>query len=115
MKNAFLALICLLCTFSVASAQQKQEEVKIKTSAVCKMCKATIERQLAFTKGVQNSNLDVASKVVTVAYNPKKTNVEAIKKAINESGYDADEMPADVKAYNKLEDCCKKDQATHED
>lgn len=98
-----------------ASAQKAKEEVKIKTSAICKMCKATIERQLAFTKGVESANLDVASKVVTVTYNPKKTSLEKIKKSITESGYDADELPAEAKAYDKLEDCCKKDQAPHHD
>ncbi|MES2734277.1 MAG: heavy metal-associated domain-containing protein [Bacteroidota bacterium] len=112
-QQAILALV-MVCTIAFsASAQKKQEEVKIKTSAICKMCKATIERQLAFTKGVEKADLDVATKVVTVAYNPKKTTVEKIKKAINESGYDADESPADPKAYNKLEECCKKDQAMH--
>jgi periplasmic mercuric ion binding protein len=118
MKTIQIGLIALLMVLGVnftASAQKAKEEVKIKTSAVCKMCKATIERQLAFTKGVESANLDVSSKVVTVAYNPKKTSLEKIKKAINESGYDADEMPADAKAYDRLEDCCKKDQAPHHD
>lgn len=113
-KNALFAFVLMLFVATAASAQKKQEEVKIKTSAICKMCKATIERQLAFTKGVESSDLDVSSKVVTVTYNPKKTDIAAIKKAINESGYDADESPAEPKAYNKLESCCKKDQATHE-
>jgi mercuric ion binding protein len=113
-KNALFAFVLTLVIATAASAQKKQEEVKLKTSAICKMCKATIERQLAFTKGVENSDLDVSSKVVTVTYNPKKTDVASIKKAINESGYDADEMPADPKAYNKLESCCKKDHAKAE-
>jgi len=118
MKTIQIGLIALLMVLGVnftASAQKTKEEVKIKTSSICKMCKATIERQLAFTKGVESANLDVPSKVVTVAYNPKKTSLEKIKKAINESGYDADEMPADAKAYDRLEDCCKKDQAPHHD
>ena len=106
----------MVCAVSfTAFAQKAREEVKIKTSAICKMCKATIERQLAFTKGVERANLDVPSKVVTITYNPKKTSLEKIKKAISESGYDADELPAEAKAYDKLEDCCKKDQAPHHD
>jgi len=47
------------------------------------------------------------SKVATVAYNPKKTNVEKIKKAIAKVGYDADELAATTKGYNKLPACCK--------
>ncbi|MBC7923706.1 MAG: heavy-metal-associated domain-containing protein [Ferruginibacter sp.] len=112
-SSVFVVLLVSITAFG-ASAQREPGEVKIKTSAVCKMCKATIERQLAFTKGVSVSTLDVPSKVVTVVYNPKKTDVAKIKRAINESGYDADGLPADAKAYNRLEPCCKKDQPTHE-
>jgi hypothetical protein len=50
-----------------------------------------------------------------VSYNPQKTDPGKIKKAINESGYDADKLPAHQKAYDKLEDCCKKDKPVHED
>ncbi len=72
-QQGFIALIMVFAFSFSASAQKAKEEVKIKTSAICKMCKATIERRLAFTKGVESANLDVPTKVVTVAYNPKKT------------------------------------------
>ncbi|MDQ3190894.1 MAG: cation transporter, partial [Bacteroidota bacterium] len=65
-------------------------------------------------KGVKNSNVNVAEQTVTVEFDPRKTSVEKIKKAITESGYDADEMIADPKAYEKLDACCKKDNAIHD-
>lgn len=88
----------------------KPQTVKIKTSAICEMCKERIEKKLAFTKGVTDVNLDVDSKdkVVTVIFNPKKTSVEKIKKAIAEIGYDADEVVAEMAGYDKLPGCCKK-------
>ena len=58
------------------------------------MCKATIEKKLAFTKGVIESNLNLEDKVVMVVYNPRKTNVQSIKESISEAGYDADEVMA---------------------
>ncbi len=88
-------------------------QVKIQTSALCETCKKTIEQGLAFEKGVKMSDLDLKTKIVTVTYNPKKTNPEKIKQAISNIGYDADEIKANPKAYNKLEKCCKKEEAPH--
>lgn len=115
MKKITLILALLMGSISFSFAQDsKIEEVKIKTSSVCKMCKNTIEKALSFEKGIKTSNLDVPSQIVTVSYNPKKTDINKIKKAINESGYDADQLPANQKAYNNLEDCCKKHNPVHE-
>ena len=113
MKNAILTLTLLISLVIGYGSGPKLETVKIKTSAVCEMCKATIEKKLAFTKGVTESNLNVEDKVVTVIYNPKKTDVQSIKKSISEAGYDADEVMADEKGYSKLSDCCKKDAKPH--
>jgi copper chaperone CopZ len=111
---AIIALFFAAITYSFGQSGN-EAKVLIKTSAVCKMCKATIEKYLAYEKGVKVSDLDVPSKVVTVVYNPKKTDISKIKKAINKSGYDADELPADAKAYDALEACCKKDAPSHVD
>lgn len=115
MKKTLLMLAFGLFTANLATAQSKDAQVKIKTSAVCGMCKKTIEKYLAYEKGVQSSDLDVKSKTVTVTYNPKKTDVAKIKKAINKSGYDADETTADAKSYDQLEECCKKTAPPHTD
>ena len=57
--------------------------------------------------------LDEQSKQVTVRYNLAKTTTEAIRTAISKLGYDADDVKADPKAYEKLPACCKKDQPPH--
>jgi copper chaperone CopZ len=89
------------------------KEIKIKTSAICEMCKARIERNLGLSKGVKESNLDLSNKVVTVKYNPNKTTPEAIKATIINTGYDADEVTANQKAHDKLPSCCRKTAAAH--
>jgi copper chaperone CopZ len=85
--------------------------IKLKTSAVCEMCKETMEKAMAYEKGVKNSDLHVDSKVLTVTYDPRKTNSIKIKQAVAKSGYDADDLPADARAYERLHSCCKKDSA----
>jgi periplasmic mercuric ion binding protein len=96
-------------TLSFAQDGTKGQEVKIKTSAVCGMCKATLEKGLAYEKGVEKATLDVDSKILTVRFNGQKTSADKLKKAVNELGYDADSSPATTRAYERLDECCKKD------
>ncbi|MVN78061.1 MerP protein [Hymenobacter sp. HMF4947] len=99
---------------SLAATKAKGTElVQFKTSAVCDMCKARIEKSLAYEKGVQAANLDVPSKVLTVTYRPDKTTPTALRTAVLKTGYDADDLTADAKAYDRLPDCCKKTAAAH--
>jgi cation transport ATPase len=86
----------------------KQAELKVKTSAQCGQCKDRLERAMAFEKGIVSSTLNLDDKVFTVVYKPSKTTPELIRKAISKTGYDADDVAADAKAYNKLPSCCKK-------
>ena len=91
-----------------SSAIASTDTLKIKTSAQCEDCKERIENKLSFTKGVKSAKLDLTTKEVTVVYDSKKTNPELIKTAITKVGYDADTVPAEKKAYDKLPKCCKK-------
>ena len=111
MKTIFLSLILLLAGFQIQAQKpakkKKTEEITIHTSSTCGECKEIIESTLSKTKGVKKSNLDLATKDVTVVYSPKKTNPTAIKKVIVFAGYDADELKADQEAYDNLPKCCK--------
>ena len=100
----FTALLVL----SLMAAGPKSETIRIKTSSQCDMCKERIEEVLAFERGVKSSELDLETQVVTVTYKAGKTTPEKIRKAISKVGYDADDVPADEKAYKKLPACCKK-------
>ena len=91
----------------------KNLEIKIKTSAVCGMCKDKIEQGLAYEKGIKDVNLNVETKIATVKYNPEKITPDQIRKAISKLGYNADEVLADKTAYDKLPKCCKKDTSKH--
>jgi periplasmic mercuric ion binding protein len=102
--------VLLMSSFSMA---EKNAEVKIKTSAVCGMCKDRIEQGLAFEKGIKDVSLDVETKIATIKYNPAKTNPDEIRTLISKLGYDADSIPANKEAYEKLPKCCKKDAPDH--
>ena len=108
MKNLTIIIVTVLMT-NAAFAQKGVETVKIQTSAVCEMCKETIETQLAFTKGVTAAELDLETFVVAVSYRTKKTTIEELRKSINAVGYDSDESKPSKEHYEKLHHCCRKD------
>jgi mercuric ion binding protein len=118
MKNILgIVMIGFLMSFGAEAQSFASAEnvVKIKTSAICKMCKKRIERDLSLTKGVEKAELNLDNKVVTVAFNSEKTNAEEIKRAISKIGYDADNVVADQKSHDRLPDCCQKTAAAHVD
>ncbi|MEO8148526.1 MAG: heavy metal-associated domain-containing protein [Bacteroidia bacterium] len=86
-----------------------KDTLVVMASIICETCKKTIEEGLRFEKGIKLATVNVEAKTVTVIYNTDKTNPGEIRKAISKLGYDADDVPADKKSYDKLEKCCKKD------
>lgn len=114
MKNIRISIIVLLAfLFSALEGIAQVDTVKIATSSLCGTCKKKIEHDLSFEKGVKKSEVDIDTKVVTVIYDSKKTNPDKIRMAITKSGYDADSLKADPKAFNRLPDCCKDPDAHH--
>ena len=90
------------------SQEKKTAELKVKTSAICSQCKDRIEQGMAYEKGIRDINLDVSTKIATISYNPSRTSPNEIRLEISKLGYDADSIPADTTAYEKLPPCCKK-------
>ena len=106
--------IIILTIFAVntqnVSAQKsnKTATITIKTSGQCEMCKERNEKAMAYEKGITHSNFDVETKELTVKYKVAKTTPQNIRIAVTKVGYDADDLKADLKAYNLLPTCCQK-------
>ncbi len=109
MKEIKMLTIIMLICFSAQAGGNKTDTVYIKTSAICTECKERIEGALAYEKGVISADLTVSTAMVKVVYKVEKTNPEEIRKAIAEIGYDADNVKANSKSYDKLPKCCKKE------
>jgi copper chaperone CopZ len=92
-----------------ASAQQKKPlTVKIQTpTAQCEECKKRIEEYLKYEEGVTKVVVYPKSKYTSVTFLADRTNIENIKAAIANTGYDADDVKADEDAYKKLPKTCK--------
>ena len=103
-----LAMIASFTLTSVHAQSAKTDVIKIKVSSQCNECKETIEKALAFEKGITKSNVDLETNTVEVTYKTNKTTPDNIRKAISDAGYDADDVAANPKSYENLSDCCKK-------
>ena len=117
MKTKLIAIIIVCVSISLnvnAQKEQKEKEskvqtIEIQTSAQCEMCKETLEGGIAFVKGVKSVNLDMETKKLTVKYKTGKTDPDKIRKEVSDLGYDADDVTANIKVYEKLPVCCKKE------
>ena len=109
MKTFILGII-VLTTFSISSfAQQKAiQKAVIKTPGVqCEDCKTRIENHLAHEDGIASVKADYRKHTVTVAWITDRTNIENIKTALANMGYDADDVTADPDAYKRLPVTCQ--------
>lgn len=106
MKKLISLIIATL--FSIAGVHAQVIASKIKTSGQCEHCKETIEKNIRFEKGIKKVVFDEKTQIVTVKFDESKTTLKNIQIAISKLGYDADSIPADPKAYENLNACCKK-------
>ena len=96
-------------TFTTRAQQKKPVTVKINTpSAKCEQCKKRIEDFLKYEEGVTKVVVDYRRGVTTVTYVKDRTNIENIKTAIANVGYDADDVTANEDSYKRLPKECKK-------
>jgi copper chaperone CopZ len=108
-KNQLLVLLFLILTISVKAQQKKPVTIKIQTpGALCVECKNRIEEFMKYEDGVTKVVVYPSSKYTNVSYLIDRTNIENIKTAIANIGYDADEVLANPDAYKELPKTCKK-------
>ncbi|MEP7146594.1 MAG: heavy-metal-associated domain-containing protein [bacterium] len=88
------------------STQDKIIEVQLPTIQ-CGTCKKNIENAVKQIDGVNTVNVVLKDKIAKVEYDNSKTDLSKIEGAIIAAGYQANNKPADKKAYDKLEACCK--------
>lgn len=113
MRIVRLVMVLMLGCFGMtAMAQAKKGTLvtaKISTPTVrCEQCKNRIERYLSGEEGVQSSKVDFKKGQTTVKFYSDRTNIENVKTAIANAGYDADNVTANEESYKKLPTCCKK-------
>lgn len=106
-----VALVAVIGMNANAQSTAKNSSTKTETIKVlgnCSMCKDRIEKA-AKVDGVEKASWDAKTDLLTVSYNPSKTNPDALAKKVASVGHDAGKYKADDKVYNGLPGCCKYD------
>lgn len=76
----------------------------------CGMCEKTIEKA-ALGAGAATATWDVDVDQLTVTFDPAKTSLDAIQKAVALAGYDNAGYKAPDSMYNNLHGCCQYDRS----
>ena len=71
------------------------------------MCVANIENALNGVDGILKYKVELETDQVKIKYNADMISLKGIEQLISKAGYQANNLPADVDAYNKLAMCCK--------
>lgn len=108
MKKA-LFIVFLFVAFQSFAQYKKPVVALIKTpQAQCAECKTKIENFMKYEEGVAKVVVDIKKKITTVTFLSDRTNIENIKTAIANLGFDADDVTANEEQYKRLPLCCKK-------
>ena len=104
-------LVCLflLVGFGWQTASAQQKKAVINTPGLhCDGCKDRIESFLGRMYGVTSVKAEVKKKTVTVTWLADRTDIEQIKTAIANRGYDADDVEAEETMVRRLPPACRK-------
>lgn len=87
--SALLAAPVLSEASSVMEAAPKNETktVVFKVGLHCQNCVKKVKENISFEKGVKALDVNLEKKLVTVTYDPSKTDEATLKKAIEKLGY----------------------------
>ena len=110
MKRIFFAAVTtFVFVFTCYSQTKPVLTATIKTpNALCENCKTRIENYLKRYDGIVEVTVYYRRGETKVKYITDRINIEEIKAAIANCGYDADDVPASEDAYNRLPKTCKK-------
>jgi len=108
-----IVLLIGIGTLTAAQNDSKKSAQKTETFKVlgeCGMCKSRIEKA-AKAEGATSAEWVEKTKMLTVTYDPAKTNTDALSKKLAAVGHDTEKYKATDEAYSKLPGCCHYERA----
>ena len=103
MKKILAIVCCMFFAISMTSAQEKEKNNKKQTTKFlvenmdCDNCVKSIEKNIAFEKGVTDLKCDLNTKIVEVTYNSDKNTDENLVAAFKKIKKDAVVVKEDKK------------------
>lgn len=108
MKTMNFILAGLILCLSHAGVYAEKKEAKPKTKTVvynatlgCESCKAKVEKNIPYEKGVKDLKVDLKAQTVTVTFREDKNTAEKIQKAIEKLNIPVSGMTEQEKSDKK--------------
>ena len=110
MKSLKLSFIAIIGLALSSSAQIKvSDKAVIKTPTIAsEQCQQTVELFLRREYGISSVKVDIKKRITTVTWLTDRTNIETIRVAIANLGFDADDIEAEEFAYKRVPKECKR-------
>lgn len=88
--RTILTIVCLVLTNSHAlGSDTTQKACYVVEGMTCAACTVTLKAAVRKLDGISSVNASVEKKSATIEFDPKRTDADAIKKAIDSTGYRA--------------------------
>ena len=114
-----LIMVVVLSAAMSVNAQKKNEKTVIFNANLhCESCKAKVEKNIPYEKGVKDLKVDMKTQTITVTFREDKNNTENLQKAIEKlnievKGVEGNNTSAKAQTGEKCEkSCCEKDGKT---
>ena len=114
-----LIMVVVLSAAMSVNAQKKNEKTVIFNANLhCESCKAKVEKNIPYEKGVTDLKVDMKTLTITVTFREDKNTTENLQKAIEKlnievKGIEESNTSAKTQAGEKCEkSCCEKERKT---
>ena len=114
-----LIMVVVLSAAMSVNAQKKNEKTVIFNANLhCESCKAKVEKNIPYEKGVKDLKVDMKTQTITVTFREDKNTTENLQKAIEKlnievKGIEESNTSAKTPAGEKCEkSCCEKERKT---
>jgi periplasmic mercuric ion binding protein len=108
MKFFFVFILAAILSGNISAQTGNLKSESLKVAGNCGMCKSRIEKA-ALSEGVAKASWDASTKLLTVSFDPSRTNADALAKKVAAAGHDTEKFKAEEKVYSALPGCCKYD------
>ena len=107
MKTRILSLVVVIGLSTISLLAQSEKTEKFEVAGNCGMCETRIEKAANSVEGVSSADWNKETKMIEVSYNPEKSDIHKIHKAIAKVGHDTKMHKAADGVYDEFPGCCK--------
>lgn len=90
-KIITISLSLFICATALVAKEKETKTAAFKVNIHCDDCRREIEESIPFQKGVKDLFVNMDTKVVTVVYNPAKTDSVEIADAFKRINFEVEE------------------------